>query len=178
VFYIITGMVKISMVIFDWGDTVMRNLTQYQGPMVYWPRVEVIHGAQNALKGISSHFVCCLASNAGDSNAELMGLALERVHIRHYFKYLFTEKELGVTKPSLEFYRNILKKTGFQPAECIAVGNDYEKDIVPAGTTGMKTVWLSSGEKATCGKKTDVIIHSMDELPAAVEKITQFQNNS
>jgi FMN phosphatase YigB (HAD superfamily) len=156
----------------------MRNLTQYQGPMVYWPRVEVIHGAQNALKEISSHFVCCLASNAGDSNAELMGLALERVHIRHYFKYLFTEKELGVTKPSLEFYRNILKKTGFQPAECIAVGNDYEKDILPAGTIGIKTIWLSSSEDTISEEKPDIIIHSMAELPEAIEKFTQFQNNN
>jgi FMN phosphatase YigB (HAD superfamily) len=177
VFYIISGMERVKMVIFDWGDTVMRNFMQYKGPMVYWPRVKAVDGARKAVKEISKQFICCLASNAGDSNAELMGLALERVHLKQYFTHLYTEKELGAVKPSLEFYRNILKKTGFQPGECIAVGNDYEKDIVPAGIIGIKTVWLSNAEDTAYGNKPDVIIYSMHELPPAIGKIQQLQNN-
>jgi FMN phosphatase YigB (HAD superfamily) len=178
VFYIISEMGIINMVIFDWGDTVMRNFTQYKGPMVYWPRVEAIHGAEKALKEISGRYICCLASNAGDSNAELMGLALERVQLKRFFKYLYTEKELGAVKPSPEFYRNILKNTGFQPGECIAVGNDYEKDIIPAGAIGIKTIWLSSSGDTISREQPDVIIRSMVELPKAIEKFTQFQNNN
>jgi FMN phosphatase YigB (HAD superfamily) len=169
-------MERIKLVIFDWGDTVMRNLMQYKGPMVYWPYVEAVDGAEKALKEISRQYICCLASNAGDSNAELMGQALERVKLRQYFKRLFTEKELGAVKPSPEFYRNILKKTGFQPGESVAVGNDYEKDIVPAGLIGINTVWLSSGEDTVSGIRPDVIIHSMQELPVAIENIQQIQN--
>jgi HAD superfamily hydrolase (TIGR01509 family) len=178
VFYIIKVVGKIKAVILDWGDTVMRNFPQFKGPMVYWPHVEAVDGAEKALKEISRQFICCLSSNAGDSNAELMGQALERVGLKRFFKYLYTEKELGAAKPSLDFYRNILKNIGFQPGECIAVGNDYEKDIVPAVILGIKTVWLSHGEYPISGEEPDVIIHSMNELLRAIEKIQKLQNNN
>jgi len=169
---------KIKLIIFDWGDTVMRNFTRYRGPMVYWPYVEAVDGVAKALTEVSKRFICCLASNAGDSDAELMGLALERVQFRQYFRYLFTEKELGAAKPSLDFYKNILKKTGLTPGECVAVGNDFEKDIVPAGIIGIKTIWLSAGAKEVPREKPDVIIHSMHELTSAIAKIQQLQNNN
>jgi HAD superfamily hydrolase (TIGR01509 family) len=166
----------IKLVIFDWGDTVMRDFPEYKGPMIHWPYVEVIDGAEEALKSIHQEFICCLASNAGDSDAAMMGLALEQVKIRQYFQYLFTSKELGTKKPNHDFYETILEKLNVKPEECIAVGNDYEKDILPAGTIGIKTIWLICGENAVPGKIPDVIIQSMHELPLAIEKIQQLQD--
>jgi HAD superfamily hydrolase (TIGR01509 family) len=160
---------RLKLVIFDWGDTVMRDIPGFKGPMVYWPRVEVMDGVEQALKDIHRKFTCCLASNADDSDAELIGMALERVNIKQYFHHLFSSKELGTKKPDAGFYRKILKKIDIQPGECIAVGNDYEKDILPAVSLGIKTVWLSPITPP--GTRADVIIKSMNELPSVLAEL-------
>ena len=140
--------------------------------MIYWPHVEVIDGAEEALKSLYRKFTCSLASNAGDSDAILMGLALERTNIRQYFQYLLTSKELGTKKPNPGYYQAILDKLNVKPQECVAVGNDYEKDIAPAGMLGIKTIWLSTLKSTVSGNPADFIIESMHELPLAIMKIT------
>jgi putative hydrolase of the HAD superfamily len=72
---------KTKAIIFDWGDTIMRNFPEYPGPMAYWPRVEAVTGINDALQHLQKDFICCLASNAVNSDAGLMGLALSRVNL-------------------------------------------------------------------------------------------------
>lgn len=158
----------ISAVIFDWGDTVMRDFAGYDGPMVSWPRVELIPGADEALAILSPTYVCCLASNAGISNAALMGQALDRVAVRHYFHHLWTSKELGVAKPDPGFFLGITARLGLSPAECVMVGNDYVKDIAGARAAGLRTVWLNPTGAAAPGTAADAVIASMADLPRAV----------
>jgi FMN phosphatase YigB (HAD superfamily) len=160
-----------TLVIFDWGDTVMRDIPGYKGPMASWPRIEIVEGVEQALDNIHKKFTCCLASNAGDSDAALMGVALERVEIKQYFDYLFTSKELAAKKPDPAFYKTILTKLNFSPDNCVAVGNDYEKDIVPAHSLGIKTVWLSPVRIPGAYNAADVIISSMSELPSVLAKL-------
>jgi HAD superfamily hydrolase (TIGR01509 family) len=161
----------IKAIIFDWGDTVMRDFPEYPGPMAYWPKVEAVPGIEKALQQLRKDFICCLASNAVDSDAGLMGLALSRVNLRQYFQYLFTSRELEYKKPDSEFYREILTKMQLQPEDCVAVGNDYGKDIVPAKSVGMYTVWLSTHSYSTLAPCADYVITSMDELGPVIEKL-------
>jgi HAD superfamily hydrolase (TIGR01509 family) len=160
---------KTKAIIFDWGDTVMRDFLEYQGTMAYWPKVEAVPGIETALKQLRKDFICCLASNAVDSDAGLMGLALSRVNLREYFQYLFTSRELGFKKPDPAFYREILRTMNLQTEQCIAVGNDYEKDIVPAKSIGMSAVWYSTHPGSIAAPCADNTISSMDELVPAVE---------
>jgi putative hydrolase of the HAD superfamily len=118
---------KMKAIIFDWGDTVMRDFPEYTGPMAYWPQVEPVEGIDDALKQLQKSFICYLASNAGDSDAALVAAALSRVNLRQYFRYLFTSHELGVKKPDPAFYREILSRITLKPEQCAAVGNDYTK---------------------------------------------------
>jgi HAD superfamily hydrolase (TIGR01509 family) len=156
-------------VVFDWGDTLMRDL-QLPGPMVFWPRVEVIQGVIEALEALHRRLRCCVASGAGESDAELMGQALERVGLRRFFRGLWTSKELGASKPQPAFYRAVLDRLGLPPPACVMIGNDYEKDILPAKAAGMRTVWLAQsprGDEAAA----DAIIYSMAELLAAIHTL-------
>lgn len=153
-----------KVVIFDWGDTVMRDFTEFSGPMVDWPRVEIIDGIEESLALISSHFTTCLASNAGNSNAELMGLALERVGIRGYFTHLFTSKELGYNKPDPNFFKEIISRIGVNPLECIMIGNDYERDIVPSKMAGMETILYAEKMIEEPKQLADFVIRSMSDL--------------
>ena len=161
-----TSTTDIKAIIFDWGDTLMKDFP-FEGAMVSWPHVEAVPGTKDALERLQERFVCAVASNAGVSDGELMAQALDRVGMRQYFRYFFTSKELGIEKPDPEFFREILRRMEIQPGECIMVGNSYEKDIAPARIVGMRTIWLSDSTEGEwpC---SDIIIHSMSELEAAI----------
>ena len=161
----------IKAVIFDWGDTVMRDFPEYPGPMAYWPEVEAVAGIEPALQQLQNDFICCLASNAVDSDAGLMGLALSRVNLRQHFQYLFTSRELGYKKPDTAFYRELLRRMNLQPEQCIAVGNSYEKDIVPAKSIGMHTIWFRPHSHFTPVPCADYSITSMYELVQVIRTL-------
>jgi putative hydrolase of the HAD superfamily len=162
---------KTKAIIFDWGDTVMRDFPAYPGPMAYWPEVEAVAGIETALQQLRKDFICCLASNAVDSDADLVGLALSRVNLRQYFQYLFTSRELGFKKPDPAFYRELLRMMNLQPEDCIAVGNDYEKDILQAKLIGMHTVWFSTHQGSVPAPCADYSITGMDQLVQVIRTL-------
>ncbi len=47
------------------------------------------------------------------------------------------------SKPSISYFREILRLIGRQPPECLMVGNDFDHDILPATKIGMKTFWVT-----------------------------------
>lgn len=157
----------IKAIIFDWGDTLMRDLP-FDGPMAYWEKVEVILGAKEALETVSKDYICCVASNAGASNNELLGIALNRVNLREHFQYLFTSRELGVAKPNLDFFSKILEYLNLQPEECIMVGNDYEKDIIPANKVGLHTILFTEEYSKKFFIHADFLISSMSNLSEVI----------
>lgn len=157
-------------VIFDWGDTLMKDFTQYKGPMFQWPYVETIPGVKEALSKVYKSYLCCVASNAGDSDGKLMELALSRVELDKFFTAFFTSKELNVEKPNKRFFQEILKRLNMKPHEVIMVGNDYNKDIKPAKTIGMSTILYSKSNDKEYKQFADYIISSMKELNSTICK--------
>lgn len=156
-------LLKIVSIIFDWGDTLMRDFLQYEGPMAEWPEVELMPGVEKTLQDLSRGFNLFVASNAGSSDAELVEKALQRVGIARYFKSIFTGTELESKKPHLDFYRRLCKKIRTPPGECLMVGDNLEKDIIPARRIGMQAAWLSpeGGEEGDYWK--------IDSLPQVIE---------
>lgn len=156
-------MSDIKVVIFDWGDTLMKDFKNYKGPMYSWPHVEVLPKVEKILSKISSFYECCVASNAGCSDAELMKLALERGGIDKYFQHFFTSKELRYNKSDFNFYLEITKRLEINPNECVMIGNDYINDIIPSKSVGMKTIFISKDYNHNyC--KADYVVKSMEDL--------------
>ena len=162
---------KVKAIVFDWGDTLMRDFAQYSGPMVYWPYVEIVPGVEDALSQIYMDYICCVASNAEASDSKLIEDALARVNINRYFKEYFTSKELGAKKPDIKFFQGIIDKLNKKPNEVIMVGNDYIKDIVPAKTIGMRTVLFSEAKGIELTPYADHTISSMSELYSVILNI-------
>lgn len=162
---------KIKAIVFDWGDTLMKKFAQYSGPMVYWPHVEIIPGVEAVLSQIHMDYICCVASNGGDSDSKLMSDAFKRVDLDRYFKEYFTSKELGTKKPDIVYFRGILDKLKLKPNEVIMVGNEYSKDIVPAKTIGMRTILLSEANSTELTPYADYTISSMSELYSVIRNM-------
>src|ERR1039457_3783240 len=93
-----------------------------------------------------------------------MGIALSRVKLRHYFHYLFTSRELKANKPNPAFYSEIIRRLHLEPENCIAVGNDYVKDIVPAKSIGMQTIWFSRHQESMVASCADYLIDSLKSI--------------
>ena len=164
---------NIKAIVFDWGDTLMLDFPEFEGPMVNWPHLELIPGVAEALAQLYQQLTCCVASNAYDSDADLMEQALEKVGIRRYFHHFLTSQELGVEKPDPRFFKEVAQRLEIKPSECITVGNNYDKDIVPAKTVGMRTIWLSRDKTAHLALCADAVMSSMDYLPAAIMELLE-----
>ncbi|MFV5315436.1 HAD family hydrolase [Priestia megaterium] len=169
-------MPRIKAIVFDWGDTLMKDFSEYAGPMADWEYVEIIDGVSKSLHSVSQNYICCVASNAGASNSELLGMALKRVDIQQYFQYLFTSRELGFSKPSLDFFNKIVQTLGITPQECIMIGNDYNKDIIPAKKIGMQTILFSQVSKDANFNYADYVMNSMENLHEIILEIEKRNN--
>lgn len=162
---------KIKALIFDWGDTVMKDFQEFSGPMAEWSHVETVPGIEGTLQTLHDEYIICLATNAGASDASLVRKALARVHIDHYFTKIFTSKELGFHKPQVEFFESILHKLNLSAKECVMIGNDYMKDIVVAKEVGLKTIYLS--EDVGEYEYANAVIRSIDGLEGEIVLLTE-----
>ena len=130
-------------IIFDWGDTVMRNFTEYPGPMANWPRVEAMPGIEYALQALHPHHRLVMATNAADSGRDLVVAALRRVALDGHFDAVYTARELGARKPEPAFYQAMLQALGCPPHEATMVGDDYRADVCGAKQAGLRAIWYN-----------------------------------
>ena len=164
----------IKILVFDWGDTLMRDLPECTGSMAFWPRVELMPNVFEALNAVSKRYTCCVASNAGSSDGVLMGKALERVGINDHFSFRLTSKELGFKKPEPQFYSEIVKNTGYNSEEHVMIGNDYFRDIKPAKEIGMKTILVSRELPPESLEAADFVISDMTQLEDTLSKFANI----
>ena len=151
-------------VVWDWGDTLMRDIPGQEGPMVKWPRVEAMPGASSALGALSVFSVQCVATNAAESDGAAVAEALDRVGLRDHLTHFFTSSELGASKPDPEFFDAVSRELGIPSPHLLAVGNDLHKDIVPAKAVGMKTVLVSPKPQVGPPEAADLIVPSLSRL--------------
>ena len=163
----------IKVLLFDWGDTIMRDDLSLPGPMAYWKEVSWIPGLRDVLhQGLAHKFLCVVASNSGESDTPLMIKALQRIHADEYFYDFFTSYDIGCEKPDVRFFEYIARKMKVDVSECIMIGNNYKKDIEGAKNAGMFTIWFNEENKdKTEAPKADKTIFDMSELPNAIAYI-------
>jgi len=158
----------IKALIFDWGDTIMRDFPEKEGPMYLWDHVEWIPGAEKALKQLQDKFIMVAATNAGQSDTQAMIKALKRVGATRYLRYFFSSKDLGYEKPDVRFFYTITIHIGILPSECVMIGNLYEKDIIGARQCGMSTILFNEMNIEGSFPLADKVIANMKDLPIAV----------
>lgn len=89
---------KVQMIVFDWGNTLMRDFPEKQGPMFEWDVVEKMADVDFLLDYLSKKYSIVVATNAGASDTAAMMKALNRVGLDHFFTQAFSSKDLGDRK--------------------------------------------------------------------------------
>jgi len=154
----------IKALIFDWGDTVMRDFPEKSGPMAYWDRVEWIPGVERILEKFYKKYMMVIATNAGASDTKDMIKALERIGAGKYFQYFFSSKDLGYQKPDPRFFTSIASHIGVLPENCVMIGNIYETDISGAKASGMLTIFFNERNINAFFPDADFVIKSFDQF--------------
>ena len=160
----------IRLVVFDWGDTVMKDFRDQQGPMADWPRVEAVPGVREALRTLAPRWRLALATNAADSGEKRVREALARLDLEQFFEQILTARELGVAKPAPEFFRAVLERCACPAQEAVMVGDSFASDVAGARAVGMKGIWLNP-HKLPAEGPADAVIAGMADLAQAIERL-------
>jgi len=129
--------------LFDWGNTIMRDLPGETGAMCLWSRVEAMPHAARVLEQLSTTASCFLATNAADSTRQDILKALQRAGLDQFLTDIFCARDLGCSKPSKEYFDTILralKRLGIDRAEALVVGDSLESDVRGAQAAGIDAV--------------------------------------
>ena len=85
-----------------------------------------------------------------------------------------TSSELGVDKPSLDFFQKILELGDLRPEETVYVGDRVDNDVIPAQAAGMTAAFVERGPfgrvhaRRGDAAKADIFVRSLSELPQAL----------
>jgi putative hydrolase of the HAD superfamily len=160
-------------VLFDWGDTVMRDYPEITIPMVEWETVEVIDGIANVLAYLySSGRQIALATSAAISDEDQIRGALQRGGLDTYFSHIYCFKNTNLPKGEA-FYRYILNDLNIPATDALMVGDGFEKDVQIPNTLGMFAVWFNPRSDETRNNEMHATIHSMRELQKFFKKLGQ-----
>ena len=155
---------RYSTVLFDWGDTVMRDHPEITTPMVEWETIEVIEGIADVLEVLqASGRRIALATSASISDESQIRGALARGGLDGYFSHIYCFKNTRLTKGE-EFYRHILSDLDMPASDVLMVGDSFEKDVQAANAVGIFAVWFNSGSDETRKNDFHVTVHSMQGL--------------
>lgn len=96
-----------------------------------------------------------------------LNVVLEEMGLNDIFDKVIESAVVGVRKPDPEIYQMGIDALGLNPDDIVAVGDSFDKDIVPAKKVGLHTVWIK-GEQWDDSPHDetlpDRIITSLDEL--------------
>src|SRR5574340_36082 len=117
-------------VMFDWGDTLMKDDPSMQVPMVDWPHVEAVEGVAALLGYLSATGRrCILATSADMSSPDQIRLALARVQLDSFIERIYSFTSTGLPKGEA-FYRHILSDLGANPGDLLMIGDSFPKDVL------------------------------------------------
>lgn len=160
----------IRCILFDWGNTVMRDIPGYAGPMYQWPDVAAMPGAMGAIAAVGRNRIIALATNAADSCEEHIWMALGRVSLDMFINKIYCFQKIGYFKPSSEFFKHVLDDLKIMPQQIVMVGDEFDKDILGANSCDIFGIWINQESSERRIGRLYNTIYSLDELPGAIAR--------
>ncbi len=165
---------RITTLVFDWGNTLMKVDPRFSGPMMLWDEVWAMPGVEEVLFSLQNLYQLVVGTNAADSNAFQVGKALERVNLKKPFQAIFTARELGARKPDLGFFRQVESVLGVHPDQIVMVGDQFSEDVLGAKRAGWKAIWYNPEGEPAPGllPLQDAEIQNLSELPHILSSLS------
>jgi len=151
--------------LFDWGNTLMREIPGETGPMSQWAQVEAMPGALETLTVLRRDWWLALATNAKDSDESQIWAALARVGLAELIDAVYCFRRIGHKKPTAAFFGYILADLGTGPERVAMIGDDFESDVLGANASGIQAVWFDEGAGQRREGPLFRTVHRLAELP-------------
>ncbi len=137
---------------------------------IFWSTVlESLRPARDLKKVINTlkkdHILCVASDEFMDVLESKLNKAIPGW--RNIFKLVITPEITKTMKPSRKYYSIILKKLNVKPEECVVVGDDWERDLMPAKQLGMKTILVNEKREGN----PDAIISEFKEVMGVIKNI-------
>jgi putative hydrolase of the HAD superfamily len=146
-------------ILFDWGNTLMRDFPEFSGSMVTWPRVEDLANVKDVFIGLRPRWTLALATNAADSDKADIWEALGRADLHSLLDKVYCFHNIGHRKPSPRFFDYIIADLRMDRSGIIMVGDDFEQDVLGANQSGIRSVWFNEcSDEVRIGKMYRTIL--------------------
>lgn len=99
---------------------------------------------------------------------------LYSLDIDNYFSSIIDSTKVNIRKPDKRIFELALKELETNAEDTLAVGDSYDRDIVPAKLLGCKTAWLNvqSWTQPEDISKADFIINDIKDLKDIINKLS------
>lgn len=74
------------------------------------------------------------------------GLQLDAGPFVRALEWAAETRAVVLGKPSAEFFQQAVRSTGFEPSECLMVGDDWQADVVAALSAGLQAALVKTGK--------------------------------
>ena len=155
------------------GARVMAELVEaYARPALLVPPA-VDPSARATLETLVARgYVLAIVSNTMRTPGVTLRKLLERYGLLGFFKHTTFSDEVGIRKPAPEIFALALRAVGGDAATAVHVGDDARLDVEGARAAGMRVIQVRSAPgRSPAGQAPDVVIPSLQELPAAVDRL-------
>jgi HAD superfamily hydrolase (TIGR01509 family) len=159
---------KRGCLLFDWGDTLMRDDPHASGPMCAWERVEALPHASGVLASLRSQWLIALATNAVDSNETDIRAALKRVDLDGLIDKIYCYRGIGHKKPADGFFQYVFNDLRLDCTQIVMIGDSFEKDVLGANQAGIRSIWLNTKSAESKTGTMYSTIHDLKDLPDAL----------
>lgn len=96
-----------------------------------------------------------------------LATVLQDYGLTEFFPHVVESAVAGLRKPDPAIWQMGISQSGQSPEDCIAIGDSYSKDIVPAHSLGLRTIWFE-GRAWSAAKRDRTlpthIIHDLEQL--------------
>ena len=125
-------------VLFDWGDTLMRDFAEFSGPMAAWPHVEALPNVKEVLSELRPQWTLALATNTVDSDEGAIWEALGRVGLRCLLDKVFCFQTIGHSKPSSDFFDYIIRALRMDTSRLVMCSEQTAPGFGASGLTNRR----------------------------------------
>ena len=91
-----------------------------------------------------------------------------------WFDFVLDSTLVGLRKPDPKFHVHAAAQFGLKRSEILMIGDSFERDIKPARSVGMRTVWLH--RSSVSSEEANAVINSLALLPDLLPAQVQTSN--
>lgn len=117
---------------------------------------------ESTLTELQDKYMLALLTNGAP---DLQREKIKKTNLEQYFQVIVVSGEVGVGKPNLKIFLEVLKRLKVAPQEAVMVGDNMGRDIKGAIQAGITTVWINhEGSILIPGIKPDYEINKISDL--------------